>query len=440
MASNFEVLKWVANGSLSRFKTNTIAVGKVRRDIDDEFGTKGRMIGNVFYFRRNPAFYSVSGSVDLTSSFQDYYDPSPIPIYIGTATGNNPAGSNLMIPIQLLDQDYKLKFDEMDERLSAPCAEQLGTDADRLVTKLYQYVGNTVGTIGTPISGSSSYKSFLQARAMLNKEGAPKENRWVLFDPDLEVELADYLKQFPQQPGKGGDMFAQGTLTAAAGLKWGMTQDLYTHTAGAVTVGSTVNTAVYGGPANNVNGVSVISITGGTGTLKCGDVISFAGYYACNPRTKQSLGYLRQFSVVGTTSANGTDVTLGSPVSMTISPAIEPAQLSSGVTNPYQNVTAASPNTLAASTAIYVWGQATSTARTGTQNLAFCPDAFAFANVKLPLFDGLHLAARATDSETGLSLRVSQQWDILTTKLRTRLDMACGVAGLIAEQACRVTN
>ena len=433
MAANFEVLTWIANGCLSRFKNKTTMVGKVRRDVDDEFGRRGRKIGATFYFRRSPAFLSTSTAVSPT--FADYIDPDPIPI-----TLNN----NIVIPITMTDQDYLLKFDDIDQRINAPVAEQMGTDADRLVTALYKYVGNYVGTIGTPITGSASYKSFLQARAILNKEGAPMENRWAMFDPDLEVELADYLKQFQNPTGKISDVFNEGTLTSGAGMKWGMTQDLYAHTVAnglnAVTVSGKVNNAshYYGNQSTasgNTTTIAVDTFTSSTATLAAGDIISFNGYYAVNPRTKQSLGYLRPFSVVSSVLLSG------GAGNITVSPAIEPAQGASGVSNPYQNITHAStPNYLADNTDIYVWGGAAAPIKTGVQSLVFCPDAFAFANVKLPLFDGLHMAARATDPETGLSLRVSQQWDIATTALKTRLDMLCGATGLETQQAVRVTS
>ena len=298
-----------------------------------------------------------------------------------------------------------------------------------------------------PLTGGSAYKAFLQAKAILNKLGAPKENRFVIFDPDLEVELADYLKQFQNPAGKISEVFNTGTLTEAAGMRWAMSQDLQLHTTGAVTTQMTSkggnNTAgtIYGGINASgsaavvpVGNTSTFNLAAGAGTLTAGDIIQFVGSNAVNLRTKQSLGYLRPYAV---TTAQGT---VAAAASVVVSPSIETAYVSSSSSatdNPYMNMSSTGITT---GTNMLAWGGATTTAKTAMQNLVFCPDAFAFANVKLPLFDGLHMAARATDPDTGLSLRVSQAWNIDNTQLKTRMDMAVGVAGLEVDQAVRVLS
>jgi hypothetical protein len=103
------------------------------------------------------------------------------------------------------------------------------------------------------------------------------------------------------------------------------------------------------------------------------------------------------------------------------------------VTGPYKTVSA-SP---ADNAAITVLGAASAVT---PQGLAYHKEAFAIACVQLELPMGVHMAARATDKETGLSIRTVSAYDITTDKFITRADIMYGWAAPLPQFSCRVAS
>ena len=173
-----------------------------------------------------------------------------------------------------------------------------------------------------------------------------------------------------------------------------------------------------------VNGASqhgaTLTIAGLVGDLNAGDTFTIDGVYAVNPVSLVSTGKLRQFVVLE-------DVRGGTE--LTISPAIV------GPGSPYQTVDALPAN----GASLHFIGASTPN-KTVDLALAFHKDAFTLVTVDLPLPDGVDMAARASDDQLGISLRVIRDYIPTTDELVTRIDVLYGWSVLRPEFAVKIIN
>jgi hypothetical protein len=155
--------------------------------------------------------------------------------------------------------------------------------------------------------------------------------------------------------------------------------------------------------------------------LKKGDMFTLPLVNAVNGQNHQDLGYLRTFTVTSDVSsaADGT-------ASIPIYPPITPTGASQTVT--------ASPAASAPLTMIFTANSKTA------QALAFHKDAFTYATADLPLPDGVDMAARVSDDQLGVSVRMVRQYSICDDSFPTRLDVLYGVAAIYPELACRIIS
>ena len=149
-----------------------------------------------------------------------------------------------------------------------------------------------------------------------------------------------------------------------------------------------------------------------------GDVFTIANVFAVNPQSRETTAQLQEFVVTAQISDTAGAKTI----------AISPSIVTSGA---YQNVNAAPAD----DALITVKGTA-STAY--PQNMAFHKDAFTLGSADLPLPGGVDMASRASDSASGLSIRLVRQYDIREDVFPCRLDVLYGVKSIYPELACRV--
>jgi hypothetical protein len=223
------------------------------------------------------------------------------------------------------------------------------------------------------------------------------------------------------------------------GFDFYMDQNVFTETVGAQGGTPTVSGAGQG-ITSGWSQTGLILTTGwtaSTNVLNVGDVVSFAGCFAVNPQNRQVYANrLRQFVVrpfVGTPSAGTYNSTTGAYTSSAggnLQLQVSPAIITSGQ---FQNVSAAPTN----GGAVTVFG----TAGTVTPaNLAFHRDAFTMVSADLPLPEGVHMAGRQADRQTGMSIRLVRQYTINNDSIPTRCDVLYGWYPLYNELSCRVAG
>jgi hypothetical protein len=188
---------------------------------------------------------------------------------------------------------------------------------------------------------------------------------------------------------------------------------------------SQTNGTYSGTPAvNGLNQTGSSLITNGWGSgvsaMTAGTVFTIAGVFAVNPQTKATLGVLQQFVAL----TNTTDTT-GS-MTLTVSPSI----VASGA---FQNVSRA-PTT---GDLITVAG---ATGVTTQLSGAFHRDAFVMGVADLDVPGGTDMAYRASDPQTGLSVRVIRDYNVVTDQWITRFDILFGFNTLYEQLACRIAT
>ena len=147
--------------------------------------------------------------------------------------------------------------------------------------------------------------------------------------------------------------------------------------------------------------------------------------FPVNPQNRQIYGTLaRTFVVQADVSSTATTF------SVTVAPAIITA-------GQFQNVSITSTSATAAVTPYKISATA-ATATTSPQNILFHKNAYTLAVADLPVPEGVDFAGRASDEETGLSLRIVRQYTINNDALPTRIEVLYGWAPLYQELACRI--
>ena len=162
-------------------------------------------------------------------------------------------------------------------------------------------------------------------------------------------------------------------MGVAAGFKWKMAQNIYTHTVGPLGGTPLVNGGSQVGASIITNGWTAAAAS----RLKKGDIFTLAGVNAVNPITKVSTGALQQFVVTADVSSDGAG---------NLTAAISPSIVTSGST---QSVTGSPAN----GAALVVLGAANAVS---PQNIAHHKDAY-----MLGCADLLLLASDAFEEDGG---------------------------------------
>lgn len=321
-------------------------------------------------------------------------------------------------------QDLTLTIEQFTERFITPAAQQLAQQVDSDVCALYKNVWNWAGTAGQAVN---SFADFAKGPEKLDLLAVPQQDRFGILSPsDTWAMLGQQTALYIQDAAKSA--YRSGTLGMIGNVDTGMSQSVSMHTVGAGSTGSpltrgTANTTTW--DASKATNTMVLSTDGwsASAALKAGDVFTIQDVYAVNPRTKQSTGQLQQFVIVSDVTADGTT---SNETQITISPAI----ITSGA---YQNVNSAPGND---KTITYMGSSGTAYA----QNMIFHKDAFQLVTVPLYIDPAMSFAARATDPDTGLSIRIAKDYDITNDEILTRCDILYGVKALRPELATRLSG
>lgn len=406
MSNSLLNISMITREALMELKGQLSFTAGVNRQYDDQFKKDGAKIGSVINIRKPVRHVVNSGK---TLSLKDVTDQS-VALTLD---------SQKHVDFQFSSKELALSIDDFKERYLKTAITALAAQID--YDGCMQYV-NIPSSVGTPGTAPTSMLTALQAGQKLNENGAPVDgSRYLCVSPSTEVAfLSSGLTLFNDQK-ELSRQYKKGRMGIAAGFDWGMDQSIASHSTGAVAGTPLVDTTI------STEGVSTLHLDGIDGTIsdcyKAGDVIEIAGVYAVHPQTKQSTGKLKQFVVTA-----DTDSSSGEIAELPISPAIY-------LTGPYQNVSAYPVD----GAAVTLFGAATTYAsKVSPANLAYHRDAFVLGMADLPLPGGVDMAARASDPESGLSVRIVRQYDINNDEFPCRIDVLYGWKTVYPELACRI--
>lgn len=319
--------------------------------------------------------------------------------------------------------DRTLSLDKVKELHIDPAMEQLAGHIDAaFYSAMYKKVYSAVG-VPSASALPSTLKGFTQAKAKMALLGAPMGTYSAVVDPLVEASLVEGLKGLFQSSEQIKEQYEKGVMGLAAGCKFSSSQSVAKHTIGDHEGTPAIDTTV------TANGTATLHLDGTLGTVtgwaKEGDVITISNVYAVNPITRESTGELMQFVVTADTNSAANEI-----AALPISPAIY-------LTGPLKNVNRAPAD----GDTVQIFGHATSYANVvAPQNLVFHKSAFALASVDLELPSAGAKASRAADEDAGLSLTMTEQFDIVNYRDILRIDWIGGWEAIYPELACRVVG
>ncbi len=457
MSNNLLTISYITNEGLVVLENELVFTDGVDKQYASEFGINGAKIGAVCNVRRPPRYIGTFGPALNVEDTNETYIPVPL-------------NYQFHVDVQFTTADMLLSMDLFRTRVLKPMMATVANrvDSDGLYFA-YQQTAQTVGTFGTP---ASSYLTYALANAQLVNEAVPAGSRRVCIDPLTAAYAADGVKGLFNPQVSISEFFRKGMINReVAGLDWYTDQNVVAFTTGVgggtPTLANTTHTGIIStGWAQQ----GFIETTGWTAAasarVKVGDIIQIAGVFPVNPQSRTRYqngapnGGLKQFVVlppggytqnpVGTatpglqfaaaTLTSGTfDASTGvysSTAGGALSIMIGEVVITGGQ---FQNATSPSSTTAA----LYINGQAASTFINGTvspQSIAYHKTAFAAAFADLPLPRGVQDAARASDADIGMSMRMVTQYTINNDALPTRCDILYGWAGLYRNMAVRVAG
>lgn len=273
--------------------------------------------------------------------------------------------------------------------------------------------------IGTPGTGPATIADILSAKVPAQNMGLPPGDFYCALSPTANASVVAGLATLFNDQKTLAEQYKTGMIKTALGVDFLMSQNLPTHTVGALggtpIVAGASQGLINAGATDNPYAATTSLATSGwtasvTGILKAGDIVTL-GINATNPETKQSTGSLQTFVVTADVNSDA-----GGLATLIVSPAI----VAGGA---FQNVTARPTNGVA----VTVKTGAAATAF--QQNLLWHRDAITFVSPEQELPGGMDMASTASlADEGGVSLRFVRGFDITNNRFISRFDVLYGVA------------
>lgn len=446
MSNNLLTISYITNEGLVVLENELVFADGVDKQYAAEFGVNGAKIGAVCNVRRPPRYVGTFGPALNVEDTNETYIPVPL-------------NYQFHVDVQFNTADLLLSMDMFRTRVLKPMMATVANrvDSDGLYFA-YQQTAQAVGTMGVT---ASSFLTYGLANAQLINEAVPAGPRRVCIDPTTAAYAADGVKGLFNPQISISEFYRKGLINReTAGLDWYTDQNVVSFSTGAgggsPTLRNTTQPSIISTGWAQQGFIETVGWTASANPrVKVGDILQIDGVYPVNPQSRTRYGNtLKQFVVlppggytqnpVGTATPglqfaaaslnegtfNETTGVYSSASDGDLSIMIGEVLITGGQ---FQNCTAPS----SATAAITVNGGAAA-ATVGPQSIAYHKTAFALASADLPLPRGVQDAARASDSDIGMSMRMVTQYTINNDAMPTRCDILYGWAGLYRNMAVRV--
>lgn len=378
-----------------------------KADKSDYDGKNGYQAGDTIYINKNARFISGTNA-DITSAIQDVKEEKvALTLDERRVTG---------IALTSAEIATEMALKSWVNRILDPAVSEMAQKIEAsFLDKAMDATTNSVGTAGSTVFDMDT---ILSAGQKIDEFACPDlDNRYILLNPAAQRSAVNANKGLLNNTTEVGKQYVKGRMGQGMGFEFLSNNLLPIHTNGNDVVFEVRTTVSVEGQATLV----VEGLTTSTGTVTKGTIITIAGVNAVHPITKADLGYLKQWTVASSVTA---DVSGYATLTLT-----EPFYTSASVG--LQNITAF-PIDGAAITPV---GAASSAL---VQNLAYHKSAFRMVSVPLVTPGGLDMAAQKTHE--GFTIRVIRDYDVLTDKLIMRLDFLGGICAPRHEWAVRITQ
>lgn len=416
MSSTLSVIDMVAREAQRIAHEKLTFLGTINKSYDDSFAKSGAKIGDSLRIRDPNQYTRRQGSRVMNA--QDQKETTQT-VTVATQDG---------VDMKFNSAELALSIDQLSERYIEPAVSVLvsGIEGD-VLTDVSKKVHQLTGTAGTVVGASGELAAITGARAKLNQQLAPKDNRYVQFDSVTMGSIVNGTKTLFHDTTQVKEAFREGFYSRNAMADWYENERTYTHTNGSdADVAWAVDdvTRLAAADADPNTPITVLNFDAmGTAGPSVGTVFTIAGLYDCHPETKQKYAHLKQLTVtaVGTVSSNQADITFSPPIY--VAGAKQNAWTATGAAAELED------------DATVMFGSASGVYR---QNLMYHKDFATFVTADLPLMDDAAKCVRRV--KDGLSMRVWQGSDIRNDELLMRIDILYGWKVLRPEWSCRISN
>jgi len=399
MGNTLLTISYITREALMVLENQLGMAKNIHRGYDDQFKTKGAAKGNTINIRK-PVRYL--GTLGAALGIEDATETS-IPLTLTT---------QFHVGIAFTTADMTLSITDFSKQFLKPAVSAIANKVDFDCTLLYRAIYNLMGTPGVIPNALSVY---LDAQARLDDEAAPLDDRCNLINPKMNSKIVDALKGLLLPGNKIEKQFNKGRMGEALNMDWVMDQNVRVHTFGPQGGTPQVNGANQTGSQLITNGWTAAAAN----RVKAGDVFTIANVFKVNPQNRQASTDLCQFVATADAASDG-----AGNVTIQISPPIT-------VAGAFQTVDSTPANGAALTLA--------AAANTkSAQGLMFHESAFALGMADLLLPEGVDRAARVSDDQVGLSIRMVRAYDINSDRLPCRLDVIYGTCVPYPEMATRV--
>ena len=442
-------ISYITNDALDVLDNMCVLSGCLTRDYNDEFAVSGAKIGATVNVRRPPRYRGTFGAALNVEDSNETYIPVTL-------------RNQFHVDVQFTTQDMLLSIDQFRERFGKPMVETVANRIDSDAAYFcYQNIPNAVGVAGVP---AASFLTYATANAILDAEACPGGTRNCVLDPFTSAFAADGMKGLYNPQITIGENYKRGYMAKEQiGMDWWRDQNIVTFTTGAQG-GTPLLTANTGGAFLTTGWaqdgfIQTNGWTASTGVVKVGDIIQIAGVFPANPQSRTQYGSgLKQFVVLppggyenqptgaaspglrfaAATLTSGTfDAATGIYTSGGGAGALS-IRIGEAVITGGQFQNAVTTAAFTATSAITVNGGTTNAAKASPQGLILHKTAVALAFADLPLPGGVDMAARASDKDIGMSIRLVRQYTINNDAEPTRADVLYGFDRVYPQLGVRV--
>lgn len=390
MANQYINTDLVSNTALAEFSNNAPFVMTGSRMYQKEFVNSGYKIGDTLQVRRQNHFIVGDGSV---ASPQDIVE----------TVENLTIAHQYHALISYTIKDLELRIEDFNRQFIQPAVQEIITQMERdICSQASQELYFFTGSAGTAIN---SFQAVDLAGTKLMEQGVniSREAYLAMTLRDGSALKAALLNNFT--PVFNENIVKNSAIGHLSYFDMYQSQNIVNHVAGAGPRLTPNDSLTVNGAVASGNSIVLAGATGGvTDYFVAGDLISIAGVQSVNPVGRNSTGQNMQFVITQNASSTG-----GGAVTITVSPSII-----SDTANPNRNVSNAVPNAAVVTVV-------------GTHNVNVAYPERGLDIVCPPLYKlEVPQVAQAIDSETGLSMTVTQLGDILAYQNYMRIDLLCG--------------
>lgn len=313
------------------FKNTNLFIQNIDTQYDSAFAVDGAKIGQSLRIRLPNDYVTRHGVAMQIQGTNEQYTTLTVTNQYGVDTAFTSAEKTMSL------DDYneivlQPKLNVLVGDIAATVMEGSEGGVSNLVSNVDGSAAlNAVSATGAIISPTMN--TYLYGNAALDNVPTPPESRRIVMDPTSMANSVGSLAGLLNPTTEISRQYRSGEMMNGLGYeRWFKDQTVIKHTTGTFSAGGTVNggnqtTAVTGGN---------ITVNAITGTLKQGDIITFAGVNSVNRNTKRTNGTLQQFVVTADVATAGT--------SIPIYPAMIPPDSVTGANVQYQTVTASPAN------------------------------------------------------------------------------------------------